>query len=66
MAKRQPNRRPVDLNCADCGRPLTEVLEAIVATDTGRVMAMKVYPDGTFRFVCRACDPDVPSEGLER
>lgn len=48
---------PRDLNCAMCGRPMTEVLEAVVATGKGRQMPMMFHPDGTVQLVCGACDP---------
>ena len=55
-----------DLNCAVCGRPMTEVLEAIVVSDQSRVLPVSdqsrvlpivTYPDGTAHLVCGGCDP---------
>ncbi len=51
----EPNLR--DLNCAICGRPMTEVLEAIEVSNQARPLPMVRYADRTARLVCGGCDP---------
>lgn len=51
-----------DLNCAVCERPLTEILEAIIATGGARPMPVLISPHGTARLVCGACAPELLGE----
>jgi hypothetical protein len=52
-----------DLNCARCGRPMNEVLEAIVVSKAARPVAIARYPDGTAQMVCGACFNEKSPEG---
>jgi hypothetical protein len=47
-----------DLNCADCGRPMREIVQAIAVSGQSQPMMVHFYGDGTGRVVCRDCEPN--------
>ena len=61
MAKRnRSGKGPAlrDFDCAVCGRPMREVLEAISVSGDGRPVPFWHYGDGTARMICGVCERD--------